>query len=142
VYVKIWFELGVTLIPQVGIKGITKATPNHMNIKHITSAAIAAASIITTPLPSFAEKDPPYIEIINTVAVHICYYHNGYVATTKEAAQRAWDALIADGYTPSQISNITQRFKSEIIKLSSLERCAEYERRYQEKKSRKAGSWS
>jgi len=113
-----------------------------MNFKHIASAAIAAASIITTPLPSFAEKDPPYIEIISAVTASICMYHNGYIASTREAGEQVWEHLIADGYTPAQINNITQRFKSEITKFSTPERCAELERRYQEQESRKAGSWS
>lgn len=113
-----------------------------MNIKHIASAAIAAASIITTLLPSFAEKDPPYIDIVSAVAASICMYHNGHIASTKEAGDEAWDHLIADGYTPTQIRNITLRFKSEIIKLANPERCAKLDRQYQRQQSKEANVWS
>ena len=113
-----------------------------MNIKHIASAAIAATSIITTPLPSFAEKDPPYIEIVSAVAASLCMYHNGYLASAAEAGEEAWEHLIADGYTPAQITNITSRFKSQIIKLANPERCAELDRQYQRQQSKESNVWS
>ena len=113
-----------------------------MNIKHIASAAIAAASIVTTPLPSFAEKDPPYIEIVSAVAASLCMYHNGHLASAAEAGEEVWEHLIADGYTPAQITNITSRFKSQIIKLANPERCAELDRQYQRQQSKESNVWS
>ena len=113
-----------------------------MNIKHIASASIAVASIVTTPLPSFAEKDPPYIEIVSAVAASLCMYHNGHLASAAEAGEEAWEHLIADGYTPAQITNITSRFKSQIIKLANPERCAELDRQYQRQQSKESNVWS
>ena len=113
-----------------------------MNFKHIASTAIAAASIITTPLPSFAINNPPYVVIVDIVTTSLCMYRNGHFASTEEAAEEAWDFLISKGYTSRQISNITVRYKHLIKKKVNREYCAAVEDYYHEVKPTKAGSWS
>lgn len=112
-----------------------------MNINDIASAAMAAAAIVTTSLPSFAANNPPYIEITHAMAVALCVVRYGYIATPEAAATAAIQSLMEDGYTRNQIANITQLYRSEITNLASDEWCSNLERQVREKEAGEAGDW-